>query len=106
MPPQPQNSEVQIPIPFNILVQAIDQLPTESLIQLLHATEAALAVRARDKPEERVTPVEDERFWESELGQYIAAEADVSVSIDEVRKALSVIPGSLAAEISRERDER
>jgi hypothetical protein len=53
-----------------------------------------------------VTQVEDERFWQSELGQYISAEADARISIEEVRKALSVIPGSLAEDISRERDER
>ena len=55
---------------------------------------------------EAMGEAEDERFWDSELGQYISAEADASASIEEVRKALSVIPGSLAAEISQERDER
>jgi hypothetical protein len=104
--PQPQSSDVHIPIPFGALVKAIDQLPTESLVQLLHVAEAALAARTSQKSEERVTQIEDESFWENELGQYIAAEADASVSIEEVRKALSTIPGSLAVEISRERDER
>jgi hypothetical protein len=102
----PQNSEVQIPVPISTLVKAIEQLSTEALWQLLHAVEAAIAARASHKPEEQVTQVEDERFWQSELGQYIAAEADASISIEEVRKALSVIPGSLAEDISRERDER
>jgi hypothetical protein len=50
--------------------------------------------------------VEEAQFWESELGQYITAEADGSIAIEDVRQALSVIPGSLATEISRERDER
>ena len=104
--PHPQNSEVQIPIPFSTLVKAIDQLPTEVLFELLHVTEAALAARASNRPEGQVAQVEDERFWESELGQYLWAEADAGIAIEEVRKALSVIPGSLAAEISRERDER
>jgi hypothetical protein len=101
-----QNSEVQIPVPISTLVKAIEQLSTEALRQLLHATEAALAARASHKPEEQVTQVEDERFWQSELGQYISAEADARISIEEVRKALSVIPGSLAEDISCERDER
>ena len=102
----PQNTEIQIPIPFDTLVRAIDQLSTEALSQLLHVTETALAARAGSRPKEQGTEVEDERFWESELGRYISAEADASLSIEEVRKVLSVIPGSLAAEISRERDER
>jgi hypothetical protein len=103
---QSQNSDVQISVPFGALVKAIDQLPTESLVQLLHLAETALSTRTRQKSEERVTQVEDESFWKDELGQYLAAEADASVSIEEVRQALSTIPGSLAAEIRRERDER
>jgi len=102
---QPQISDVQIPIPFGALVKAIDQLPTELLVQLLRVAEAALSARTSQKSEEQVTQVEDESFWENELGQYMAAEADANVSIEEVRKALAAIPGSLAAEISRERDE-
>jgi hypothetical protein len=104
--PQPQHSEIQIAIPFNTLVGAINQLPTEALLQLLHATEATLATRADARPEGQVSQGEDAQFWESELGQYVAAEADDSIAIEDVRQALSVIPGSLAAEISRERDER
>ncbi len=104
--PNAQNNEVQISIPFSTLVRAIEQLPTETLLQLLHVTETALAGRANAQPEGQTAQVEDEKFWESELGQYILAEADTGISIEQVRKALSVIPGSLAAEISRERDER
>jgi len=105
MPPS-QHSEIQIAIPFSALVGAINQLPTETLLQLLHATEATLATRADARPEVQVLQGEDAQFWESELGQYVAAEADDSIAIEDVRQALSVIPGSLAAEISRERDER
>jgi hypothetical protein len=104
--PHPQNTEIQIPIPFDTLVRAIDQLSTEALSQLLHVTEAALAARSGNRPAGQVTEVEDESFWESELGRHLATEADASLPIEEVRKVLSVIPGSLAAEISRERDER
>ncbi|MGH7964511.1 MAG: hypothetical protein ACRERD_22310 [Candidatus Binatia bacterium] len=102
----PQNNEVQIPVPFDTLVKAIDQLSTEALSRLLHITEVALAARASTESEEQGTQIEDEEFWESELGQYVSAEADESISIEEVRKTLSTIPGSLAAEVRRERDER
>ena len=104
--PQPQHSEIQIAIPFSTLVGAINQLPTEALMQLLHATEATLATRNDARPEGQMLQGEDAQFWESELGQYIATEADDRIAIEDVRQALSVIPGSLAAEISRERDER
>jgi hypothetical protein len=103
---QPQHSEIQIAIPFNILIGAINLLPTEALLQLLHATEATLATRADARPEGQGLQGEDAQFWESELEQYVVAEADDSIAIEDVRQALSVIPGSLAAEISRERDER
>jgi hypothetical protein len=104
--PHPQHSEVQIPIPFSAFVVAIDHLPTEALLELLHATEAALATRADTQLAGQMFQVEEAQFWESELGQYITAEADDSIAIEDVRQALSVIPGSLATEISRERDER
>ena len=103
---QPQNSEIQIAVPFSTLVGVINQLPTEVLLQLLRATEATLATRVEAWPERQVIQGEDAQFWESELGQYIATEADDRIAIEDVRQALSVIPGSLAAEISRERDER
>ena len=104
--PHPQHSEIQIPIPFSAFVMAIDHLPTEALLQLLHATEAALATRADSRLAGQMIQVEEAQFWESELGQYIIAEADDSTTIEDVRQALSVIPGVLATEISRERDER
>jgi hypothetical protein len=104
--PQPQESEVRISSPFRALVGVIDQLPTEALLQLLHAAEAALAMRADTQPDRQVLQGEEAHFWESELGRYIAAEADGSIAIEDVRQALSVIPGALAAEISKERDER
>ena len=69
---QPQHSEIQIAIPFNTLVGAINQLPTEALLQLLHATEATLATRADARPEGQGLQGEDAQFWESELGQYVA----------------------------------
>jgi hypothetical protein len=51
-------------------------------------------------------PIEDLEFWQSELGKYIEAEADERVSIESVRRVLAAIPGSMAAEVSTERDER
>lgn len=101
-----QQNEVQITISLSELVRSIDQLPTEALSQLLQAVEATLAKRADLKRVGEGIPVEDMQFWESELGQYILAEADENIAIEDVRQALSVIPGSLAMEISKERDER
>ncbi len=100
-----QQNEVRISIPLSEIVRSIDQLPTEALSQLLQAVETALAKRADLKGAGEGIPVEDMQFWESELGQYILAEADENIAIEDVRQALSVIPGSLAMEISRERDE-
>jgi hypothetical protein len=50
--------------------------------------------------------LEDQELWQSELGQYIEQEADDSISVEEVRCALAVIPESLAGAIRQERDAR
>jgi hypothetical protein len=50
--------------------------------------------------------LEDQELWRSELGIYIQQEADDTVSLEEVRQALAVIPDSLATEVHREREER
>ena len=63
-------------------------------------------MRADTQPDRQVLQGEEAHFWESELGQYIAAEADGSIAIEDVRQALVMIPGDLDAEVSRERDER
>lgn len=48
--------------------------------------------------------VEDEGLWQTELGQYIEAHADDSVSIDEVRRLLSSIDGSVSYMVVEERE--
>lgn len=50
-------------------------------------------------------PVEDLKFWQSELGKYIEIEADEGISIESVRQALAAIPGSMADVIRAEREE-
>lgn len=54
----------------------------------------------------KLDPVEDLELWQSELGRYIEAEADERISLESVRRALAAIPGSMATQISAERDER
>lgn len=54
----------------------------------------------------KVADLEDQELWQSELGSYIQQEADDTVSLEEVRRALAIIPGSLATEVCREREER
>jgi len=72
-----------------------------SLCVILLEKEAAM-----ERPGVTTPELEDQEFWQSELGQYIRQEADDTVLLDEIRRALAAIPGSLAAEIGRERDER
>ncbi|GBC82912.1 hypothetical protein HRbin10_02050 [bacterium HR10] len=63
--------------------------------------------RKRGKPKHALQePVEDLALWQSELGRYIEAEADERISIESVRHTLAAIPGSMAADVSAERDQR
>ncbi|MFQ5631943.1 MAG: hypothetical protein ACE5I1_24500, partial [bacterium] len=45
-------------------------------------------------------------FLNTAIGKYIAQDADDSISIDEVRKELSTIKGSLSDEVNMQREER
>lgn len=47
---------------------------------------------------------EDEELWQTELGQYIEAHADDSVTIEEVRRLLSSIDDSVSDMIVEERE--
>jgi len=64
------------------------------------------------KEHERVTLTiqdGDEHFeeWEDiDFMKHYASEADESITLEEVREALSEIPGNLSDDIRRERDER
>lgn len=90
------NHEIQIKIPFETLIQIIRQLERNDLIQLHRLLNEMLFE----------TSTYEEGFWSSELGKYIQQEADDAITHQKVRKALSVIKGSLAAEITAQREER
>ena len=50
---------------------------------------------------------ENEGCWPDDAFlRYLEAEADDSVTLDQVRTALAKIPGSMSADFHRERDER
>jgi hypothetical protein len=49
---------------------------------------------------------EDEAWRDASFLHYLESQADDSISIDEVRTALSKIPGSLTEDFRQERDER
>ena len=50
--------------------------------------------------------IEEPEWLDVEFLREIADEADDSISLEEVRKAMSKIPGSLTADCIAERDER
>lgn len=99
--------EVEMRIPFETLVNLISQLPSKELAELQRRLDILLAKKISTSTGEEIAILEPEDvdLWEGELGQYILEEADDSVAIEEVRQALSAIRGSMAAEVSADRDE-
>ena len=53
-----------------------------------------------------ITDAENGAWLDSSFLQYLEAEADESVTLEQVRAALAKIPGSMADDFRRERDER
>jgi hypothetical protein len=53
-----------------------------------------------------ISEMEDEEWQDASFLRYLESQADDSVAIEDVRSALSKIPGSLTEDFRRERDER
>ncbi len=89
-----------------MLLEILAQLPQKEQIEIHH-----LLGQWLDKAPTPITAVKvprafNDEFLQTEFGQYILEEADASIPIEKVRKALSKIKGSLAQEIIEEREER
>jgi len=89
-----------------MLLEILTQLPQKEQIEIHNFLGQWL-----DKTPTQITTVKGTRsfndeFLQTEFGQYILQEADASIPIEKVRKALSKITGSLAQEIVEEREER
>ncbi len=93
------------------LLYDLEKLSLSELEELKWQIDQTLAAKTAGlgKPtraEQGISSVEDAALWKSELGHYILQEADDRISIEEVRRALATIPGSMAAEVRAERDAR
>jgi len=89
-----------------MLLEILTQLPQKEQIEIHH-----LLGQWLDKAPVPITTAKssrafDDEFLRTEFGQYILEEADASIPIEKVRKALSKIKGSLAQEIIEEREDR
>jgi hypothetical protein len=84
-----------------ILLEILTQLPQKEQIEIHH-----LLGQWLNKTPTKITTVKGSRSFNDEFLQYILEEADASISIEKVRKALSKITGSLAQEIIEEREDR
>lgn len=85
------------------LLEIWSQLPQKEQIEIHH-----LLGQWLDKTPTKITTVKGSRafndeFLQTEFGQYILDEADASIPIEKVRRALSKIKGSFAREIIEER---
>lgn len=92
--------EVEIHLPLETLIETVCNLPPEDL------TEIRRRIEARFQQADTSESLEDAAFWNTDLGREILAEADSSISREDVLKMTASISGSMAAAIIAERDER
>lgn len=98
------DKDVSIQLPLEKLIETVCKLPAEDLMEVRRRIEVQL--QAGHQTEDVPDDLEDQEFWDSELGREIIEEADSSITREEVLKATSSIKGSMAADIRAERDER
>ncbi|MCS7266041.1 MAG: hypothetical protein NZ805_14565 [Armatimonadetes bacterium] len=98
------SDRVAIHLPLEALLDIIEQLPEDALRTVKRKVDERLSHITSQLPAAINDPLNE--FWFSELGRMILQEADESTNIDEVRKTLSKLSGSLAVDIQEERSER
>ena len=99
------NHEIQIRLPFEMLAAILNQLDEMELRAVQRYVEECL-VKVHESEKERRLEESKEDWLDEEFLEYAMQEADNTVSLQEVRKALSKIPGSLAADVIASREER
>lgn len=95
------NHEIQIRLPFEMLTAILNQLDEMELRAVQRYVEECL-----ESKKERQFEKSDEDWLDEEFLEYAMQEADNTVSLQEVRKALSKIPGSLSADVIASREEQ
>lgn len=96
--------DVEILLPLENLISTLCKLPPEDLREVKLRIEKQL--EALDQFKNSLGELEDKEFWDSELGREIIVEADDTITREEVLRITSKYKGSMAADISAERDER
>jgi hypothetical protein len=89
-----------------MLWEILTQLPQKEQIEIHHLLGQWLNKTPAPFTAAKSSNAFTNDFLQTEFGQYILEEADASIPIEKVRKALSKITGSLAQEIVEEREER
>ena len=95
------NHEIPIRLPFEMLTAIFNQLDAMELRAVQRYEEECLENKKEGQFEQS-----DEDWLDDQFLEYAMQEADNTVSLQEVRKALSKIPGSLAADVIASREER
>ena len=93
--------EVEIHLPLETLIETVCKLPPEDLAEI----KRRITKRLHDL-DPMIDDVDHTEFWDTKWGREILAEADPSVTREEVFRITSKIKGSLAADVIAEREER
>lgn len=97
-----RSRDVEVHLPLEKLIEAVCNLPAEDLMEVKRRIETRLQKGNTEASE----PLDGADFWNTEMGRTIRAEADPSISREAILKATASIPGSMAAAVISERDER
>lgn len=88
------------------LIEMLVQLPLSEQLRIHRRLGQLLKKKSAKALAVNISRPRTNKFLRSEFGKYILKEADENVSIENVRKALSKVTGSLAQEVIMEREER
>jgi len=89
-----------------VLWEMLANLPQKEQLKIHRRLSRLLHKKSAKVSTNGVAAERNIEFFKTELGQYILAEADEHISIEQVRKALSKNKSSFSADIIAERDER
>lgn len=89
-----------------VLLEILAQLPHKEQVEIHQRLSRLLHEKSAKVSANGAAAERNHEFFKTELGQYILAEADEHISIEQVRKALSTSKSSFSEEIIAEREER
>jgi len=98
-----ESVEIRVSIKMEYLYKVLSQLTLQKKKELQSFLQKSIIKEEKQSPKQSYT---NRKFLETEFGHYITQNADSSIDINEIRRELSAIQGSLADDVINDREER